>query len=91
MLNFNYDWYIYYYNYWYLVVELSVEWFYIICLSDIVLFLLSEEDLFVFVVFGDWIGGLVDGVNVFVDVVWDVNLIEFDLVMIVGDLINGYN
>ncbi len=50
-----------------------------------------EEDAFVFAVFGDRTGGPADGVSVLADAVRDVNLIEPDLVMTVGDMINGYN
>ena len=59
--------------------------------SDITLPLPNEEDSFVFAVFGDRTGGPAEGVNVLADAVRDVNLIEPDLVMTVGDLINGYN
>lgn len=59
--------------------------------SDVVLPLPTEEDAFVFAVFGDRTGGPAEGVNVLADAVRDVNLVEPDLVMTVGDLINGYN
>ncbi|MBX3405999.1 MAG: metallophosphoesterase [Phycisphaeraceae bacterium] len=59
--------------------------------SDVVLPLPEEKDAFVFAVFGDRTGGPVDGVKVLADAVRDVNLLEPDLVMTVGDLINGYN
>jgi len=59
--------------------------------SNVVLPLPNEKDAFTFVVFGDRTGGPVDGVNVLADAVRDTNLIEPDLVMTVGDLINGYN
>ena len=59
--------------------------------SDVVLLLTKEEDAFVFAVFGDRTGGPASGVNVLADAVRDVNLIEPDMVMTVGDLINGYN
>jgi hypothetical protein len=59
--------------------------------SEIVLPLPSEEDAFTFAVFGDRTGGQPGGVDVLADAVRDVNLIEPDLVMTVGDLINGYN
>jgi hypothetical protein len=49
-----------------------------------------EEDAFFFVVFGDRTGGPVDGVAVLADAVRDVNLLEPDLVMTVGDLVQGY-
>lgn len=51
----------------------------------------SEEGSFFFVVFGDRTGGPAEGVSVLADAVRDVNLLEPDLVMTVGDLINGYN
>ena len=53
--------------------------------------LTKEDDAFVFAVFGDRTGGPADGVNVLADAVRDVNLLEPDMVMTVGDLINGYN
>jgi hypothetical protein len=59
--------------------------------SDVVLPLPQEKDAFTFVVFGDRTGGPVDGVSVLADAVRDTNLLEPDLVMTVGDLINGYN
>lgn len=59
--------------------------------SDVLLPLPTEEDAFVFAVFGDRTGGPPEGINVLADAVRDVNLIEPDLVMTVGDLINGYN
>lgn len=49
-----------------------------------------EEDVFTFAVFGDRTGGPHKGINVLAQAVADVNLIEPDLVMTVGDLINGY-
>ncbi|MCB9840176.1 MAG: metallophosphoesterase [Phycisphaeraceae bacterium] len=51
----------------------------------------TEQDAFTFVVFGDRTGGPVEGVSVLADAVRDTNLLEPDLVMTVGDLINGYN
>lgn len=59
--------------------------------SDIVLPLTTEEDAFTFAVFGDRTGGPADGVNILADAVRDVNLVEPDMVMTVGDLINGYS
>jgi hypothetical protein len=50
----------------------------------------AEKDAFSFVVFGDRTGGPADGVNVLADAVRDVNLLEPDLVMTVGDLVQGY-
>ncbi|MEL7237503.1 MAG: LamG-like jellyroll fold domain-containing protein [Planctomycetota bacterium] len=51
----------------------------------------TEEDAFTFVVFGARTGGPADGVAILADAVRDVNLFEPDLVMTVGDLIDGYN
>lgn len=51
----------------------------------------NEEDAFMFAVFGDRTGGPDDGVRVLADAVRDVNLLEPDLVMTVGDLVQGYN
>lgn len=59
--------------------------------SQVVLPLTKEDDAFVFAVFGDRTGGPAEGINVLADAVRDVNLIEPDMVMTVGDLINGYN
>ncbi|MFG0286202.1 MAG: LamG-like jellyroll fold domain-containing protein [Phycisphaerales bacterium JB039] len=50
-----------------------------------------EEDAFSFVVFGDRTGGPVEGVSVLADAVRDVNLLEPDFVITVGDLVEGYN
>ncbi|MEM6506663.1 MAG: metallophosphoesterase, partial [Planctomycetota bacterium] len=49
-----------------------------------------EEDAFTFAIFGDRTGGPHKGINVLAQAVADVNLIEPDLVMTVGDLIDGY-
>ena len=51
----------------------------------------GEEDAFVFAVFGDRTGGPAEGVSILADAVRDVNLFEPDLVMTVGDLVQGYN
>lgn len=59
--------------------------------SEIVLPLPQEKDAFTFAVFGDRTGGPVDGVKVLADAVHDVNLVEPDLVITVGDLVQGYN
>ncbi len=59
--------------------------------SEALLPLPMEADAFVFAVFGDRTGGPPEGVDVLADAVRDVNLLEPDLVMTVGDLINGYN
>ncbi len=51
----------------------------------------DEEDAFLIAVFGDRTGGPADGVKILAEAVADVNLLEPDLVMTVGDLIQGYN
>lgn len=51
----------------------------------------GEEDAFTFAIFGDRTGGPAEGIEVLRDAVRDVNLFEPDLVMTVGDLIQGYN
>ncbi|MEO0587632.1 MAG: metallophosphoesterase, partial [Planctomycetota bacterium] len=51
----------------------------------------AEEEAFVFAVFGDRTGGPNEGIDVLAQAVADVNLIEPDLVMTVGDMIDGYN
>ena len=50
----------------------------------------AEDEMFTFVVFGDRTGGPADGVKILADAVADTNLYEPDLVMTVGDLIQGY-
>ena len=49
------------------------------------------EDMFHFVIFGDRTGGPPEGVKVLAQAVQDTNLLDPDLVMTVGDLIQGYN
>lgn len=51
----------------------------------------TEDDAFFFVVYGDRTGGPADGVKILDQAVADTNLLEPDLVMTVGDLIQGYN
>ena len=51
----------------------------------------EEQDAFTFVVYGDRTGGPDEGVAVLADAVRDTNLLEPDLVMTVGDLVQGYN
>jgi hypothetical protein len=51
----------------------------------------KEEDAFGFVVFGDRTGGPVEGIEVLKQAVADTNLLDPDLVLTVGDLVNGYN
>ena len=49
------------------------------------------EDAFQFVIFGDRTGGRPEGIAVLKQAVEDVNLLDPDLVMTVGDLVQGYN
>jgi hypothetical protein len=51
----------------------------------------KEDDAFGFVVFGDRTGGPKDGIHVLEQAVADSNLLDPDLVLTVGDLVNGYN
>lgn len=51
----------------------------------------KEDDTFGFVVFGDRTGGPAEGIQVLDQAVADTNLLDPDLVLTVGDLINGYN
>lgn len=51
----------------------------------------TEEPMFTFIVFGDRTGGPNEGINILAEAVADANLLEPDLVMTVGDLVNGYN
>ncbi len=51
----------------------------------------DEKDAFFFVVFGDRTSGPPEGVKVLAQAVADVNLLAPDLVMTVGDLVQGYN
>src|SRR6186997_1649550 len=50
----------------------------------------KSDDAFHFVVFGDRTGGPVEGLKILAQAVDDTNLLDPDLVMTVGDLINGY-
>ncbi len=59
--------------------------------SNVELPLPSEKEAFTFSVFGDRTGGVPEGIEVLRKAVRDVNLLEPDLVMTVGDLIQGYN
>ncbi len=56
-----------------------------------VLPLAKEDDVFHFVVYGDRTGGVPAGLKVLEQAVVDTNLLDPDLVMTVGDLIQGYN
>ncbi len=51
----------------------------------------KEDDAFGFVVFGDRTGGPKEGIHVLEQAVADTNLLDPDLVLTVGDLVNGYN
>jgi hypothetical protein len=51
----------------------------------------SEKDSFHFVIYGDRTGGVPAGLKVLKQAVADTNLLSPDLVMTVGDLIQGYN
>lgn len=51
----------------------------------------KEDDAFGFIVFGDRTGGPAEGIKILDQAVIDANLLDPDLVMTVGDLINGYN
>jgi len=51
----------------------------------------DEDDAFSFIVYGDRTGGPAKGIEVLAQAVSDTNLLDPDLVMTVGDLINGYN
>ncbi len=49
------------------------------------------DDMFHFVIFADRTGGPAEGIEILEQAVTDTNLLDPDLVMTVGDLINGYN
>ena len=49
------------------------------------------DDVFHFVVYGDRTGGRPEGIEVLKQAVEQTNLLDPDLVMTVGDLVNGYN
>ena len=51
----------------------------------------TAKDSFHFVIFGDRTGGVPAGLKVLRQAITDTNLIDPDLVMTVGDLIQGYN
>ena len=51
----------------------------------------KEGEMFQFVVYGDRTGGRPEGVDVLRQAVKDTNLLDPDLVMTVGDLVQGYN
>ena len=51
----------------------------------------KDEESFQFVVYGDRTGGRPEGLQVLRQAVVDTNLLDPDLVLTVGDLIQGYN
>ncbi len=51
----------------------------------------TDEPMFTFVVFGDRTGGPNEGIDILAEAVADANLLEPDMVMTVGDMVNGYN
>ena len=51
----------------------------------------SDEAVFHFVIFGDRTGGPAEGIEVLAQAVEDTNLLDPDLVLTVGDLVEGYN
>ena len=59
--------------------------------SQIHLAMPPEKDAFQFVIYGDRTGGVPAGLKVLQQAVKDTNLIAPDLVMTVGDMIQGYN
>jgi hypothetical protein len=59
--------------------------------SPVLLPLPKEDGMFQFVIFGDRTGGPAEGIEVLKQAVSDTNLLEPDLVMTVGDLVEGYN
>ncbi|TWT82852.1 cyclic 3',5'-adenosine monophosphate phosphodiesterase [Planctomycetes bacterium CA13] len=56
-----------------------------------VLPLAKDQDVFHFIVYGDRTGGVPAGLAVLEQAVKDTNLLDPDLVMTVGDLVQGYN
>jgi 3',5'-cyclic AMP phosphodiesterase CpdA len=60
-------------------------------ISPKILPLPKGDDVFHFIVFGDRTGGPAEGIKVLAQAVEDSNLLDPDLVMTVGDLVNGYN
>ncbi len=51
----------------------------------------KEDTVFQFAIFGDRTGGVPEGLQVLEQAVVDTNLMDPDLVMTVGDLVQGYN
>jgi len=59
--------------------------------SPVRLELPEDDDAFTFAIFGDRTGGPAEGVAVLAQAVAETNLVDPDLVMTVGDLVEGYN
>ena len=59
--------------------------------SKVVLPLPKGDDMYTFVVLGDRTGGPAEGIRVLAKAIEEINLLDPDLVMTVGDLVNGYN
>ncbi len=59
--------------------------------APVLLPLPKGDDAFHFIIFGDRTGGPPEGIKVLAQAVTDTNLLDPDLVMTVGDLIQGYN
>ncbi len=59
--------------------------------SERILPLPKGEDSFHFIIYGDRTGGPAEGVHILARAVEDTNLLDPDLVMTVGDLVQGYN
>ncbi|MGK0189247.1 MAG: hypothetical protein ACI9R3_005064 [Verrucomicrobiales bacterium] len=51
----------------------------------------KSDDMFHFIIYGDRTGGTPEGIEVLEEAVTDTNLLDPDLVMTVGDLVQGYN
>ncbi|WP_146407426.1 LamG-like jellyroll fold domain-containing protein [Allorhodopirellula heiligendammensis] len=51
----------------------------------------DDDEVFHFVIYGDRTGGVPEGLRVLEQAVVDTNLLDPDLVMTVGDLVQGYN
>lgn len=60
-------------------------------LDPLALPLPRDEPAFSFVIYGDRTGGPAEGIEVLAQAVEDTNLLDPDLVMTVGDLVEGYN
>jgi concanavalin A-like lectin/glucanase superfamily protein/calcineurin-like phosphoesterase family protein len=59
--------------------------------SPVTLALPLEDDAFTFAIFGDRTGGPAEGIKVLAEAVNEVRILGPDLVMTVGDLVQGYN